>query len=85
MPQEYWFGMLTGIGLGMLVMHGTDKLGDWLAWRDMQQHIANALRDRPSALPDERDADVRTLDAMDVYLDALDRKQRAHAAQKTSH
>jgi hypothetical protein len=86
MTPDIWFGLLLGLPTGALVTLAAVKYGEWLAMRALDEHLAAALHDRrPSSLPDHRDIDVSTLDAMDTYLDALDRKRQTRDQIKRAH
>lgn len=81
-----WIGSVAGIAITLAAI----KLGDWLAWRTIVTHVLDALdADSAASDPDDDaatdDLDARTLDAMHVYLDALDRQQRARQALKQAH
>jgi hypothetical protein len=83
-----WLWFFVGTSAGIAITLGAIKYGEMWALMRIDQHLLERRRERPSALPDHREPtemDIKALDAMDVYLDALERERRLRKATETSH
>jgi hypothetical protein len=78
-------GVLVGTLVGVIATLSVLKVGDWLAWCAILPHLDAALAARDGRDLHVESVEFRTLDAMDLYLEALDRQQRTRRPRKGTH